>query len=215
MWFDSNSFDRMSHFSNCITTFVIFFHFFMTRKLYLLLRFLIFKIAAFFLRITFCPYVSYNSLVNWGIMLLWISIYLLSNFCLCLFISLEGLCKVYFERTRFHLRDPQLPFHSQFHSWSSFYLTISGQCSHFIPPEKTRKPKVFWCFQWGIKWEHWPEREKGFHCDVNLYLRKKCYLFHKWVYFTTVHTIILFGSKFNHILSQITSFWQKQEAFVM
>ena len=147
MWFDSNSFDRMSHFSNCITTFVIFFHFFMTRKLYLLLRFLIFKIAAFFLRITFCPYVSYNSLVNWGIMLLWISIYLLSNFCLCLFISLEGLCRVYFERTRFHLRDSQLPFHSQFHSWSSFYLTISGQCSHFIPPEKTRKPLVFWCFQ--------------------------------------------------------------------
>ena len=36
-------------------------------------------------------------------------------------------------------------------------LTISDQCSHFIPPEYTRKQKVFWCFQGGIKWEHWPE----------------------------------------------------------
>ena len=24
---------------------------------------------------------------------------------------------------------------------------ISDQCSDFIPPESTRKPKVFWCFQ--------------------------------------------------------------------
>ena len=23
---------------------------------------------------------------------------------------------------------------------------ISGQCFHFIPPENTRKSKVFWCF---------------------------------------------------------------------
>ena len=34
---------------------------------------------------------------------------------------------------------------------------IPGQCSHFIPPENTRKPFCFWCFQEGIKWEHWPE----------------------------------------------------------
>ena len=27
------------------------------------------------------------------------------------------------------------------------YQPISGQCPHFIPPENTRKPLAFWCFQ--------------------------------------------------------------------
>ena len=27
------------------------------------------------------------------------------------------------------------------------FAPISGQDSHFIPPENTRKPLVFWCFQ--------------------------------------------------------------------
>ena len=25
------------------------------------------------------------------------------------------------------------------------------------PPENTRKPKVFWCFQGGVEWEHWSD----------------------------------------------------------
>ena len=27
----------------------------------------------------------------------------------------------------------------------------------FITLDNNRKEKVFWCFQGGIKWEHWPE----------------------------------------------------------
>ena len=38
------------------------------------------------------------------------------------------------------------------------HLPISGQYSDFIPPENTRKLKVLWCFQGGIKWEYWPEK---------------------------------------------------------
>ena len=34
---------------------------------------------------------------------------------------------------------------------------VNGQGSHFIPPEKTRKSKVFWSFQGVRKWEPWPE----------------------------------------------------------
>ena len=33
------------------------------------------------------------------------------------------------------------------HSFGQFAQPISGQCSHFIPPENTRKPLVLWCFQ--------------------------------------------------------------------
>ena len=32
----------------------------------------------------------------------------------------------------------------------STFLAISSQCPHFVPPENTRTPKVFWYFQ-GIK----------------------------------------------------------------
>ena len=34
---------------------------------------------------------------------------------------------------------------------------ITGQYSHFIPPENTRKNKGFLVFSWGVEWEHWPE----------------------------------------------------------
>ena len=34
---------------------------------------------------------------------------------------------------------------------------MSGQFSHFIPHENTRKPSVFLVFSGGIKWEHWLE----------------------------------------------------------
>ena len=30
----------------------------------------------------------------------------------------------------------------------------SGQCSPFVPPENTTKPKAFLVFSGGIKWEH-------------------------------------------------------------
>ena len=28
-----------------------------------------------------------------------------------------------------------------------YFQPISDQCSHFIPPENTKTPNVFWCFQ--------------------------------------------------------------------
>ena len=34
---------------------------------------------------------------------------------------------------------------------------ISGQYSHFKPPENTIKTKGFLVFSGGIKWENWPE----------------------------------------------------------
>ena len=37
------------------------------------------------------------------------------------------------------------------------YEPILGQCSHFIPPENTRKTKGFLVFSADIKWELWPE----------------------------------------------------------
>ena len=42
--------------------------------------------------------------------------------------------------------------------------------------------------------------KKGFQGDVNLYLRKKCYLFQNWWYITTMHTLRL-GSKLILFLS--------------
>ena len=32
-----------------------------------------------------------------------------------------------------------------------YLLTISDQCSHFITPENTGKPKAFWYFQGAMK----------------------------------------------------------------
>ena len=36
-------------------------------------------------------------------------------------------------------------------------LPVSDQCSHFIVPENTKKPKVFFVFSGDITWEHWTE----------------------------------------------------------
>ena len=59
--------------------FCVFFHFFMARILYILFCiFLIFKIAA----LSILNQMSLNSLINWGIVLLGIGIYLLSDYWL-------------------------------------------------------------------------------------------------------------------------------------
>ena len=47
---------------------------------------------------------------------------------------------------------------------------MSGQFSHFISHENTRKPLVFLVFSGGIKWEHW--LEMGSHV-ADLLLSKK------------------------------------------
>ena len=47
--------------------------------------------------------------------------------------------------------------YTQYWSGTCLYRHISGQCAHFISIENTRKPKGFWCFSGGIKWEQWPE----------------------------------------------------------
>ena len=41
--------------------------------------------------------------------------------------------------------------------YEGYQLLIYAQRPYFIPHEITRKPKFFWCFQGGMKWEHWLE----------------------------------------------------------
>lgn len=40
------------------------------------------------------------------------------------------------------------------------YTKITGACNYNINPEKTKKPKMFWCsgVPRGVKWEHCTER---------------------------------------------------------
>ena len=40
---------------------------------------------------------------------------------------------------------------------SKIYQLISGQCSHFIPPEKNQKAKGLLVITGGINWEYWAE----------------------------------------------------------
>ena len=57
---------------------------------------------------------------------------------------------------------------------------ISGQCSHFIPLEKTRKSLVFWCFQGvlnrniGQKWVTAIQNHRNpFLTNIQFYAPKK------------------------------------------
>ena len=55
-------------------------------------------------------------------------------------------------------REPTNPRYLSENSTKCATYPVFGQCFHFLPPENTRKSKVFWCFQrvWkgniGQKW---------------------------------------------------------------
>ena len=56
---------------------------------------------------------------------------------------------------------------------------ISDRCSHFIPPENTRKPtKSFRMFSKGVKWERWPVMVWCGYCLLRI---KKHWKLEKWM----------------------------------